>query len=206
MYSTPSGHASTISTNDPSSVARPSVASTRARPSGPPTAVPPSLSAAPGVVGAAVPVVAAAVVSDGAAVGATVGAVSAVIVKLMLELPLGELSAALTVTTALQVPFGIGLGTVVVSDRASAPTTALPTENGSPLQVTITWLMGPSGSAKVNCRLTGEADRLVPSAGFDPVRVLSAWATWPAEASADRPTPSAMRTNPRRARRRNGCS
>ena len=97
-----------------------------------------------------------------------------VMVKLMVELPFGELSAALTVATALHVPFGIGLGTALLSDRPSAPTIASPTAKGSPLHVTITWLIGPSGWAKVNCRLVGEADRLDPSAGFDPVRVLSA--------------------------------
>ena len=106
MYSTPSGHAVTISTMLPSSTARPSAAIMRDNPSGPPTFGAVDSSVPVPVVGATVTGTVSVGVSVDPVAGSTVGAVvvavvagSPVIVNEIEACPFELLSGALTSTS-----------------------------------------------------------------------------------------------------------
>jgi hypothetical protein len=186
MYSTPSGQATTMSTSDPKSTARARVATSRARPSAPPTREPSSASSActpvevtgsgaavtAGTVEPVASVAATVVVSGAGAVGTTTA--SAVMLNVMPTCPLGCASGELTVSSTLHVPFGIGFGTATVAVMPSAPICALPTGKASPLQVVITVADGPSGSANTNVIDVGDVGRVSLLAGVELTRVLSA--------------------------------
>ena len=138
MYSTPSGQARAISTNEPSSTAIVSVLINRTTPSGPSPTPPPSDEVAvdaPSPAGAVVPPVAVVVWVTTAVV---VVAVSAATLNLNEPSPPGVPSWLLTVQPTTQLPFGRLLVSGTVSVSRSAPTCGVPTVNGSPSQTTAT--------------------------------------------------------------------
>src|SRR4051794_26704100 len=134
MYSTPSGQARAISTNEPSSTAIVIVLINRTTPSGP-SPTPPLSDDAPLPAGAAVLPVAVVV---GVTTAVVVVAVSAATLNLNDPSPPGVPSWLLTVQPTTQLPFGRLLVSGTVSVSRSAPTCGVPTVNGSPSHTTAT--------------------------------------------------------------------
>jgi hypothetical protein len=123
MYSTPSGHAVAISTNEPNNTATPSVIRSRDKPSGPPDPESVFVVSVVGVCAAGVATLPG-VEPSGVVVatGARLGVGSLATVKLNVELPALAPLGSVTSHDTTHSPFGNGLGTVTLSVTPSAPT------------------------------------------------------------------------------------
>src|SRR6185436_11165440 len=208
MYSTPSGHAVAISTNDPNKTATPRVISSRDKPSGPPdpelvsVVVPVGVWAAGAVVATLPGVDPTGVV---VATGARLGVGSLATVKLNVELPALAPLGSVTSHDTTHSPFGNGLGTVTLSVTPSAPTCGVPTAIGEPPQTTCTSLVAPSGLANVMRSVAGDTSTVDPAAGDDDTSELSTACARPgAPAATAMPAPTSAPKAVGR-RRRNPC-